>query len=76
VPSAPTLAERVDTAIAQFELAAEYKSEKIACLESRRHFAWYLRGVPHSSYFKQQIVKIETLDDARDIAERIKRELG
>ncbi len=76
VPALPALAERVDTAIRQFELAAQYKSEKIACLESRRHFAWYLRGVPHSGYFKQQIVKIETLDDARRIAQRIKKELG
>lgn len=76
VPEMPPLSERVDTAIRQFELAARYKSEKIACLEARRHFAWYLRGVPHSGYFKQQIVKIETLDDARSIAERIKTELG
>lgn len=75
-PPLPPLSDRVDTAIRQFELAAQYKSEKIACLESRRHFAWYLRGVPHSGYFKQQIVKIETLEDARRIARQIKRELG
>lgn len=75
IPPLPPLAERVDTAIRQFELAAQYKSEKIACLESRRHFAWYLRGVPHSGFFKQQIVKIETLDDARRIAQQIKKEL-
>ncbi len=75
IPPLPPLAERVDTAIRQFELAAQYKSERIACLESRRHFAWYLRGVPHSGYFKQQIVKIETLDDARRIAQQIKKEL-
>lgn len=75
IPALPPLSERVDTALRQFELAARYKSEKIACLESRRHFAWYLRGVPHSGYYKQQIVKIETLDDARKIAAQIKKEL-
>ncbi|MGI6013004.1 MAG: tRNA dihydrouridine synthase DusB [Oscillospiraceae bacterium] len=74
-PPLPPLAVRVDTAIRQFEMAAEYKSEKIACLEARRHFAWYLKGVPHSGYFKNQVVHIETLDDARKIAAQIKREL-
>ena len=74
-PDLPPLAVRVDTAIRQFEMAAEYKSEKIACLEARRHFAWYLKGVPHSGYFKNQVVRIETLDDARKLAEQIKREL-
>ena len=74
-PPLPPLAVRVDTAIRQFEMAAEYKSEKIACLEARRHFAWYLKGVPHSGYFKNLVVHIETLDDARKLAEQIKREL-
>ena len=75
IPPLPPLAERVDVAVAQFEMAARYKSEKIACLEARRHFAWYLRGVAHSGYFKQQIVQAETLEDIRRIAVGIKREL-
>lgn len=75
IPPLPPLSLRVDTALRQFELAAEQKSEKIACLEARRHFAWYLRGVPHSGYFKKQIVEIETLEDARRLAAGIKREL-
>ena len=75
IPPRPSLSDRVDTALSQFELAARYKSEKIACLEARRHFAWYLRGVPHGAYYKQQIVKIETLDEARRLAQEVKREL-
>ncbi len=71
----PPLSERVDTAIRQFELAAEQKGEKVACLEARRHFCWYLRGVPHAGYFKKQIVEVQTLEDVRRIAEGIKREL-
>lgn len=75
VPPLPPLADRVDTAVRQFELAAEQKGEKVACLEARRHFAWYLRGVSHSGYFKKQIVEIQTLEDVRRIAAGIKREL-
>lgn len=75
VPPLPPLADRVDTAVRQFELAAEQKGEKVSCLEARRHFAWYLRGVSHSGYFKKQIVEIQTLEDVRRIAAGIKREL-
>jgi tRNA-dihydrouridine synthase len=76
VPDIPPLKERIDTAIRQLEIAAKHKGEKIACLEARRHLAWYLKGVPHSSYFRQLVTRIETLEEARRIAEDIKRELG
>ena len=48
VPQRPPLAKRVDLAVRQFELARDDKGEHIACLEARKHFAWYLRGVSHS----------------------------
>ena len=51
------------------------KGEKIACLEARKHYAWYLRGVAYSGYFKERIMKMETMDDVRKITEGIKREL-
>ena len=71
----PPLAERVDTAVRQFTLAYQDKGEKIACLEARKHFAWYLRGVAHSSYYKEQISCISTMDDVLRIAEGIKKDL-
>jgi len=75
IPPLPPLAERVDTAVRQITLSAELKGERLACLEARRHMAWYLRGVAHSGYFKSEIVKVETLADVLRIAEGIKREL-
>jgi nifR3 family TIM-barrel protein len=71
----PALQERVDTAVRQFTLAYEDKGEKIACLEARKHFAWYLRGVSHSSYYKEKISYIATMDDVYRIAEGIKKDL-
>jgi tRNA-dihydrouridine synthase B len=56
-------------------LAYEDKGEKIACLEARKHFAWYLRGVSHSSYYKEKISYIATMDDVYRIAEGIKKDL-
>jgi len=74
-PVIPTVGERAQTALRQFEMAAKYKGEKIACLEARKHYSWYLRGVPYSGYFKEKISKAATMDDLREITEGIKREL-
>ena len=71
----PGIAQRVDTAVRQFELAAEYKNERIACLEARKHFAWYLKGIPHSGFFKDKVSHIENMQQVYRIAEQIKREL-
>ena len=74
-PPLPPLARRCDTAVRQFELAREYKGEKIACLEARKHYAWYLRGVPHSGYWKSEISRLETMEDIYRVTAGIKREL-
>ena len=75
VPPLPPLAERCDTAVRQFEIAKEDKGEHIAVLEARKHYAWYLRGVSYSAYYKQEILKMNTMDDIYRITEGIKRDL-
>lgn len=75
VPELPPLAERVETALRQFHLAAQDKGEHIACLEARKHFAWYLRGVAHSGYYKEKISGISSMDDIYAIAAGVKRDL-
>ncbi len=75
IPEHPPLADRCDTAVRQIELAAQYNCEKIAVLNARRHYAWYLKGVPHASYYKEQIVHMETLDDVYRVTRGIKRDL-
>ena len=71
----PPLSQRVDVAVEQFRLALEDHGEHIACLEARKHFAWYLRGVPYSNYYKEQISSIKTMDDIYRIADGIRRDL-
>lgn len=69
------LARRVDVAVRQFELALEDKGEHIACLEARKHFSWYLRGVAYANYYKEQISKIQKMEDIYRIADGIRRDL-
>ena len=59
----------------QFRLAEADKGTHIACLEARKHFAWYLRGVPYSGYYKEKISHISTMEDICAIAAGIQRDL-
>ena len=76
IPPLPPLARRCDTAVRQFELSAAQKGEHIACLEARKHYAWYLKGVPHAGYYKEQISHVSTLEDIYKVTAGIKRDLS
>lgn len=71
----PPLAERMNTAVRQIETLAEKSGERIACLEARHHLPWYLHGVAHAGYYRQQLVRIETLEQIRKTAADIIRDL-
>jgi tRNA-dihydrouridine synthase B len=75
VPELPPLRERMETALHQMGLAREDKGEHIACLEARKHLAWYLRGVAYSNYYKQEISRIGTMEDVVRVVRGIQRDL-
>ena len=75
IPEKPALPARMDLALRQIQLAAEDKGEHIACLEARKHLAWYLRGVAHSSFYKDQISRLSTLEEVYSVVKSIKRDL-
>ena len=75
IPERPPLAERIAVAVEQFQLSEEDHGEKIACLEARKHFAWYLRGVAHSGYYKNQITSLTTMEDIYRVAKDVVRDL-
>ena len=75
IPERPCLKERVAVAIKQFEMAEADHGEKIACLEARKHFAWYLRGVRNASYYKKEISSLTTMADIYRVAKEIVRDL-
>jgi len=75
-PERPSLADRVAVAVEQFRLSEQDHGEHIACLEARKHFAWYLRGVPHSSYYKNQITSLTTMEDIYRVAKDVVRDLS
>ncbi len=71
----PALKNRVAVAVRQFELAQQDLGEHIACLQARKHFAWYLRGVSNSSFYKNEISSLNTMEDIYRVAKDIVRDL-
>ncbi len=74
-PGRPILADRIALAVEQFRLSEQDHGEHIACLEARKHFAWYLKGVSHSSYYKNQITSMNKMEDIYRIAKDVVRDL-
>lgn len=75
IPQRPVLRDRIAVAVEQFQLAEQDHGEHVACLEARKHFAWYLRGVSHSGFYKQQISSLTTMEDIYRVAKEISRDL-
>ena len=75
IPERPCLKERIELAVRQFELSEQDHGEKIACLEARKHFAWYLRGVRNASYYKKEITSLTKMEDIYRVAKEIIRDL-
>lgn len=76
LPPPPTLQERCAAAMEQFRMAMADKGEKIACLEARRHYAWYLKGIPHSGYWKAELCKAQSMEDLERCTKGILRDLS
>ena len=75
IPERPCLADRVAVAVEQFKMAEQDHGEKVACLEARKHFAWYLRGVRNASFYKREITSLTTMEDIYRVAKDVVRDL-
>ena len=75
IPERPCLADRIAVAVEQFQMAESDHGEKVACLEARKHFAWYLRGVRNASFYKREITSLTTMEDIYRVAKDIVRDL-
>ncbi len=53
----PTIEERVDMLRRHLELSVEFKGERYGVLELRKHYAGYLRGLPHVSRMRTELMQ-------------------
>ena len=73
-PSVITPEEKLDMILHHLELLKDSKNEKVAILEMRSHAAWYLKGIKNTKELKEQIFKITSIDDFKNVIEEFKRE--
>lgn len=57
----PTIKERVAVARRHFEMSLDWKGERLAINETRRHYTSYFKGLPN---FKEYRTRLVTEDDA------------
>ena len=65
----PSVAEIRDMILHHGSLLSQYKGEKMAMREMRKHMAWYTAGLPHSAALRNEINQIETLDEMKQLLE-------
>ena len=64
LPSEITLEERIEMIKKHLDLLIEQKGEKLACLEMRSHFAWYLKGIHNVKNIK---IKLQQATNKNEI---------
>jgi tRNA-dihydrouridine synthase B len=53
----PTLEERASLLREHLRLAVEFKGERVGVIEFRKHYAGYLRGLPHVSRLRAELMQ-------------------
>lgn len=68
-----TFEEKIPFILAHCELAVRTKGEKRGMLEMRKHLASYVRGLDGASKMRERLVRVDTLEDVREILEPVAR---
>lgn len=66
----PTLEERVSLIEEHLKLSVEYKGERAGVIELRKHYAGFLRGMPHVSKIRMELMQFT---EAEPILEHLKK---
>ena len=67
----PSLEERIDACKKHLYGSVSWKGQKLGLLEMRRHYANYLKGLPHIKDFRLKLVTTEDLHEIEDIFNQI-----
>lgn len=70
-PPPPPLEEKLSVMLRHIRLACDYKTERIAMREARKHAAWYLTGVRGAAAFRRQAGMLCTYDDLQRLADEV-----
>ncbi len=66
VSASPSWALLRKTALKHAALAYKFKGD-YGIIEMRKHLAWYVRGLPNASELRQKLVRVETVEEIKEI---------
>lgn len=68
----PTIDERIQVCKEHLEKSVSWKGEKLGILEMRRHYASYLKGLPHTKEYRMQLVSTMEYNELLAILDNLK----
>ena len=68
VPPAPDATERFAVALEHCRLATELQgNDRKTIIEFRKHFGWYMKGLPGAAALRERLFQVETMSAAEEI---------
>lgn len=71
----PSPTEIIDQLIDQYKIELKYKEEKLVVTQMRKHLSWYIKGLKNSSKIRDELNKINKIDEVMDELEKYKSTL-
>lgn len=63
----PSVEERIEVCRTHLHKSIDWKGDVLGVLEMRRHYANYLRGLPHIKDFRSKLVTLKTLPEIEEL---------
>lgn len=70
----PPISERMLVMLRHVKLICEYKGERVAMLEARKHAAWYMKGIRGAAKYRREIGSLETFSQLEALAFKVASE--
>jgi len=70
------LSLRYRTIIRYLEASVNYFGEKNACFMMRSRLGWFVKGLPHSSRFRESIKRVSSQDEAKTLVTQYMNSIG
>ncbi len=76
IPKKPPLAAQLDFFRRHATLATDFKNEKWAMIELRKHFAHFIRGVRSASQYRDRLIRVESRAEMEVIFAELEGQIG
>jgi len=72
LPPPPDIGERIATAMRHLRLAVQYKGERRAVLEMRKHYSGYFHSIKNGKHYRMALMKTESHAEVDDLLASIR----